>query len=139
MTRLETEYKRAIVDYVQRTTLPELREMCKAADEWFDGGDSKMREFARNFGILQTGEDYKLLAEEVCEALGEANEQQPTRGALLKLQSFGTCIHCIDQRLRKIGDLSAQLALAGLPDHYVTGVVAYSLEDGRAAKMANHA
>jgi hypothetical protein len=132
MNRLETEFKRALVDYVQRTPLADLREICKAAEEWFGGG-GLMRQFARNNGILETGADYKAMSEEVFEALNETTAQEPWRASLLKLQSFGMRIHYIDQRLRKIGDLSAQLAVAGLPDHYVTGVVAYSLEDGRRA------
>lgn len=138
MSTIEKEVSAALADYTQRLPLHELRELCNAAEEWYDRANSRMKEFARRNGYLADGEAYRQLAAEARACLPELNHnpKSPWRASLLKLNGFGTAMYRLDQKLRQMAVLVAELAACGMAEQYVTGVVTYALRDGRAAAKA---
>ena len=139
MSTLETELAAALRHYANALELKERRELCAAAREWHSGARSKMNKFAQNEGYLPDGPSYQKLAFEALVVLKklQGETKTPQRTALQKLRDWGVTMCHLDQHLRSLAVSVAELAASGVPDQYVTGVVAYALKDGRRASRTD--
>ncbi len=139
MSTLETELADVLMHYANALELKERRELCAAAREWHPGARSKMKKFAQNEGYLPDGSSYQKLADEALAALNklQGKKKASQRTALQKLYNWGMALYLLDQDLRSLAVSVAELAANGVPDQYVTGVVAYALKDGRRASRTD--
>lgn len=132
--RLEQVILAAIKDRIQLIAKDDLIELCDAAEEWYDGRNSKMKTFARCRGVLPKGADYEQLSCEASDAISEiekTRKQSSWLSSLMKLRDLGESMFGIDQDLRVIAAKSVALSQHKVYDQHILGIAQYALQELR--------